>query len=522
MYCRSVNSISLKSNGSLCCWCSSGSSLTIVQDASELAVQFKTGIYSKIRTSMRNGILPFKQCVECVALEPSAEVPSDAESVIDWFEVETSYACHLKCACCPTNRSTILSKTEHGHLQLSLELFTKCLDNCSKENISIRKFVFQGGGEPLLNPNFEEIVKISKIYYPKSRMILITSGSVPLRPGLSDCGLDEIIFSLDGVDQSTYEPYRIGGSFEQAYNLMTYLAAESKGRYEVTWKYLLFEHNDSIEHLTQAIDMAENTAINKLNFVVTQLTSQRSQIWLDWALLKPGKVVSEYDFGLNCKSINDILSERNETLNDISDWPPFPIERALSSTKAVCFSLSLYNSNNLFSAFTKLQEMARKKDFHNAANLLSWICYMIYAKNGEMGLNNFDKNIIRDIKQLIDGLGWKIVEGYVDLIKEDYICGWLRDMSGSNEPLVVELIVDNIKVDEVVANQSRQDLLDAGKGACGFEIYLNEPLLLSTSSILLKAKDNPFAIDNGLINAKLEKLYINSNSTIISKVLSLI
>jgi MoaA/NifB/PqqE/SkfB family radical SAM enzyme len=74
---------------------------------------------------------------------------------------------------------------------------------------------FWNQGEPFLHSNFLDMVA-----YAKERgLIAITSTNGHFLEENADMivnsGLDEIIISLDGIDQSTYERHRIGGNYKK-------------------------------------------------------------------------------------------------------------------------------------------------------------------------------------------------------------------------------------------------------------------------------------------------------------------
>ena len=69
--------------------------------------------------------------------------------------------------------------------------------------------------------------------------------------------LDWIIFSIDGCDEESYRRYRIGGTFETAFETFVRFHERAAGtRVQVVWQYVVFGWNDSDEQLQRAIRMA--------------------------------------------------------------------------------------------------------------------------------------------------------------------------------------------------------------------------------------------------------------------------
>jgi hypothetical protein len=90
-------------------------------------------------------------------------------------------------------------------------------------------------------------------------------------------GFDELVCAIDGVDQATYEPYRVHGRFDLAWDLMRDLVehgAAGAPLLRVVWKYVLFEHNSAPETLLRAQEMALEAGVAELVFVLTRERSR--------------------------------------------------------------------------------------------------------------------------------------------------------------------------------------------------------------------------------------------------------
>lgn len=125
------------------------------------------------------------------------------------LSVETGTYCNLSCLECPSGQKQFTRPTG----VLSLENFKTIIDKQKKYLIWLILY-FQG--EPYLNKNFFGMVsyaKSQKIFTSTSTNGHFLSSENAEQTVLS--GLDRIIISLDGLDQETYEKYRVGGNFKQ-------------------------------------------------------------------------------------------------------------------------------------------------------------------------------------------------------------------------------------------------------------------------------------------------------------------
>ncbi|MFZ5434102.1 MAG: radical SAM/SPASM domain-containing protein [Calditrichota bacterium] len=117
--------------------------------------------------------------------------------------------CNLQCPLCPIGAREL--KRELG--SMTLENFRVILDNVGPQ---VRVLALWNQGEPTINDQLPEMIRIAHdrgIYTMTS-----TNGNLLLRrkliPRLMDSGLDELIFSIDGLTQETYQIYRIGGHLD--------------------------------------------------------------------------------------------------------------------------------------------------------------------------------------------------------------------------------------------------------------------------------------------------------------------
>ncbi|RQV94756.1 radical SAM protein [bacterium] len=117
--------------------------------------------------------------------------------------------CNLQCPLCPIGARELTRKLG----TMTLDTFKRALDNLGPQ---VKVLALWNQGEPTINDDLPEMVRIAHergIYTMTS-----TNGMLMLRRNLIDrlieAGLDEIIFSIDGLTPESYQIYRIGGHLE--------------------------------------------------------------------------------------------------------------------------------------------------------------------------------------------------------------------------------------------------------------------------------------------------------------------
>ena len=289
MNCTVYHSIFLRSNGSLACWCDYGSLKTLQEfdPCLDYAKDVYLGkVYGYIREQLAAGTMPFPDyCSKCMVLLPNAPfVPTQKrDPYVDTFQVEPSMACQLDCpGCIPIrDRKTRVARTWSGHLMLAPKILEKILRDFQRAGIRIRTIDFQGHGEPTLNPDVWNMIRMAKSLFPKSSATMCTHANLDFTEDMIDAGLDQIIYAIDGMSQESYAPYRVHGDFEQAHRFMKSFSTAARARgakINTVWKYVLFRHNDSPEQLLKAQELAREAQISELRFIITQLGPQSTRI----------------------------------------------------------------------------------------------------------------------------------------------------------------------------------------------------------------------------------------------------
>ena len=88
--------------------------------------------------------------------------------MIPYFETHITEACNLKCRGC--SHFSVFAKPKHKDLGEFEREFQRLAEI---EEIGIMRLM---GGEPLLNPDFMEYLRIARRYFPRSEVVLVTNG----------------------------------------------------------------------------------------------------------------------------------------------------------------------------------------------------------------------------------------------------------------------------------------------------------------------------------------------------------
>ncbi len=274
MNCSILSTLYVRSNGDIPCHDDAGE--TIVLGRVQLLEQgwsiekiVEGPLYRSIRRSLQDGIAPWPGvCEQCAAFRPhEAYADTLTTRSIRTLQIEPSLACNLKCLCCSQPRQI----TERPKpFRLPLDLFESLLRSLREQDYRIHELEYCGQGEAMTHPQFGEMVQLARDLFPNTRQRLITNGNFDYQRAKLTSALDEIIVSVDGATQQSYERYRVGGTFEKALQFMRNARAViGERRAQIVWKYILFEFNDTDEEIILAQRLAEAAQVDVLLFVFT-------------------------------------------------------------------------------------------------------------------------------------------------------------------------------------------------------------------------------------------------------------
>lgn len=183
------------------------------------------------------------------------------------ISVEPTTSCNLRCPECPSGLRSFSRPTG----MMKLATFAKIIDELHEYLVYLILY-FQG--EPFLNPGFFDIIKYAhskKIYTATSTNAHFLDEESALQTVQS--GLDRIIISMDGTDQSSYEKYRVGGNLKKVIEGIEHLVAAKKALKihtpYIILQFLLFKHNT--HQIQEVKKLAKKLGVDKLEFKTAQV-----------------------------------------------------------------------------------------------------------------------------------------------------------------------------------------------------------------------------------------------------------
>lgn len=191
--------------------------------------------------------------------------------------IEPTNVCNLRCPLCVTGNGRMTRSPG----RMTLELFKQLLDE-------IGDYVFYlllyHQGEPYINRNFLAFVEYAKkkaIYCTTSTNGHYLDEENAARTVAS--GLDSMIISIDGADQTSYETYRVAGNLRRVQEGVRNLVAEKIRQRSRTpylfLQFLVMKHNE--DQIPEMERMAADLGVDRLLKKNIQVeTSEEAAIWL--------------------------------------------------------------------------------------------------------------------------------------------------------------------------------------------------------------------------------------------------
>jgi MoaA/NifB/PqqE/SkfB family radical SAM enzyme len=273
---RPWDSLALLCDGTVVCFCYDSHKVFPMGNVARSSVEhiWNGWRYRRLRRSLnRGGGIRCKECPAAVRIargqRPVREVVAPRPPSILYVEptIRCNLACDHSCA--------------HGALRtrrtlslLDLRTFCGVIDAIGGDLSLVLFFLY---GESLLNPDTPGMIRYTRARNPGAYLLLHTNGnapcSVPYQEELLTSGLDELVFSIDGATQASYEKYRHGGDVNRALAAMRQFTSLRNRRGlrtpRIIWKYILFRWNDSPAEMDKARELATDIGVDGLNWMLT-------------------------------------------------------------------------------------------------------------------------------------------------------------------------------------------------------------------------------------------------------------
>lgn len=185
------------------------------------------------------------------------------------FSVEPTNYCNLECPECPSG----LGELTRPLGLLKLEKFKELIDQISGHCFYIQLF-FQG--EPYINKELPDMIKYAQsqnVYVSISTNgLLISEKKVD---AILDSAPDKLIFSIDGLDEESYQNYRVGGTFadaDAALRLFMQKKHERKLKKPfVEFQFIVMKQNE--DQIEKVFDYGKEIGVDKVVLKTMQVSS---------------------------------------------------------------------------------------------------------------------------------------------------------------------------------------------------------------------------------------------------------
>jgi len=257
---------------------------------------------------------------------------------ISYAYIETTNYCNLQCSFC--NRDEVIGALQH----MPLSKYRKLLDSIKHHPIKEAKLM--GMGEPMLHPQFDEVCKTFKEYFPEAFLIVATNcqynigESRPLRKRFQNAlqYIDLLYFSIDGYDKS-YERDRSPAKWSRLLSFLANFKDIDRKGCRVTCNYVVNPQNVS------DIQRVNDEIVN--GYGLEELRLNIAQDWSENKSLPGGYTLDQIDYLR--KSWKDNVKGKSEW--DFSDC--FWVEEGIYTTvegnvKMCCMNTGAEPFGNLF------------------------------------------------------------------------------------------------------------------------------------------------------------------------------
>lgn len=153
--------------------------------------------------------------------------------------IDPSSACNFKCEFCPTGHIDLVRESNYKRRVLPLDLFEKFVADLADFERPIRVLRMNKIGEPLLNKNLPEMIRLAKQSQRVEKIDLATNAALftqPLMEGMIAAGLDRLNISLEGISSEQYLKHaKVNVDFQKIIDSIKWLY-EHRGNCEITIK----------------------------------------------------------------------------------------------------------------------------------------------------------------------------------------------------------------------------------------------------------------------------------------------
>lgn len=190
------------------------------------------------------------------------------------YSIEPTNHCNLKCPECPSGLGALTRPLG----LLSLDDFENIIDQIKDTGFYVQLY-FQG--ESYINKNLPGMIKFAQ---NKNIYVSISTNGHYINQKTVDNIIenapDKLIFSVDGLDEESYQNYRVGGSFKKVDEGLRLLIKKrnqlKKKKPFVEFQFIVMKQNEHM--LQEVIKYGKDVGVDKVVFKTMQVSSYENAL----------------------------------------------------------------------------------------------------------------------------------------------------------------------------------------------------------------------------------------------------
>jgi len=199
------------------------------------------------------------------------------------LQIEVTNRCNFNCQMC------IRRVWDSKQFDLNLGLYRR-IAKVSFQNLE--RLILYGFGEPFINPNFIEMLRIARENLPKDSEIIVSTNGSMLSPNLSEkilkIGVDNISFSIDTADIMKLKYIREGSepaTILRNFRYLSRIKKRSGGSFKLGVEAVIMKYN--FMDLPNLIEKAAEEDVNYI--IVSHVVPYTEEIFRDSAYITLSK-----------------------------------------------------------------------------------------------------------------------------------------------------------------------------------------------------------------------------------------
>lgn len=216
----------------------------------------------------------FKRFFNAIKIITSFNLSKILKKPIVWglpisYSIEPTNHCNLKCPECPSGLGALTRPLG----LLKFDEFKNIINQIYSTGFYIQLF-FQG--EPYINKQLPEMIE-----YAQSKNVYVsisTNGSFINEKNIDRIlskAPDKLIFSIDGLDEKSYQIYRVGGTFKQADEGLRLLVKKKKemklSKPFIELQFIVMKQNE--HQIKQLFEYGKEVGVDKIVLKTMQISS---------------------------------------------------------------------------------------------------------------------------------------------------------------------------------------------------------------------------------------------------------